>query len=323
MHNTVNFYSKILLFGEYALIFGSSALSMPYLKKSGHLDIPASPTAADAHSNRNLRSYLLYLQSLLKEDSLNVAMDVDRLESEINGGLVFRSNIPNGYGLGSSGSLVAAIYHRYAKENTSHTKLLDEDLQQLKQDFAHLESYFHGTSSGLDPLISYLQKAILVKGSQQLKVVDLPESSELENAGLFLIDSGQAGKTQPLVNYFMEQSRQAEYMARILTELIPLNRQSIRAFLAADMKDLLPLTKQLSGFTLQQLFPMVPSSMVDVWKYGLQSDDYYLKLCGSGGGGMLLGFTADLSKAAELLKDYSLRVVFRFGITTNLMGNVF
>jgi len=40
--------------------------------------------------------------------------------------------------------------------------------------------------------------------------------------------------------------------------------------------------------------------------------DYYLKLCGSGGGGYILGFTEDLERAKASLKDYKLEVVYQF-----------
>jgi mevalonate kinase len=49
-----------------------------------------------------------------------------------------------------------------------------------------------------------------------------------------------------------------------------------------------------------------------VWKNGLQTNDYYLKLCGSGGGGYILGFAPDLDKARAALKPYQLEVVYQF-----------
>ena len=48
-----------------------------------------------------------------------------------------------------------------------------------------------------------------------------------------------------------------------------------------------------------------------VWKKGIESGDYYLKLCGSGGGGYILGFTRDYEKAKAQLKDYQLELVQR------------
>jgi mevalonate kinase len=57
---------------------------------------------------------------------------------------------------------------------------------------------------------------------------------------------------------------------------------------------------------------MIPSSFHQLWKKGIESNDYYLKLCGSGGGGYILGFTEDYEKAKKILQDYKLELVYRF-----------
>jgi mevalonate kinase len=49
-----------------------------------------------------------------------------------------------------------------------------------------------------------------------------------------------------------------------------------------------------------------------LWKKGLDTNAYYLKLCGSGGGGYILGFTQDLPKAKALLADHQIEVVYQF-----------
>jgi mevalonate kinase len=45
---------------------------------------------------------------------------------------------------------------------------------------------------------------------------------------------------------------------------------------------------------------------------GIDTHDYYLKLCGSGGGGYILGFTKDLKAAQKALANYKLEVVYNF-----------
>jgi mevalonate kinase len=57
---------------------------------------------------------------------------------------------------------------------------------------------------------------------------------------------------------------------------------------------------------------MIPEQFHSVWQRGIDTNDYYLKLCGSGGGGYILGFTKDLEKAKRSLKDYKLEVVYQF-----------
>lgn len=57
---------------------------------------------------------------------------------------------------------------------------------------------------------------------------------------------------------------------------------------------------------------MIPKQFHQIWKEGIESGAYYLKLCGSGGGGYILGFTQDIDKAKKILKDYPLEVVYNF-----------
>ena len=63
---------------------------------------------------------------------------------------------------------------------------------------------------------------------------------------------------------------------------------------------------------LNNFKPMIPAKFHDLWKTGLETNDYYLKLCGSGGGGYMLGFTEDIDKAQKALSDYKLEVVYNF-----------
>ena len=57
---------------------------------------------------------------------------------------------------------------------------------------------------------------------------------------------------------------------------------------------------------------MIPAQFHELWKQGLDTNDYYLKLCGSGGGGYILGFAADFDKAQKALEGHKLEVVYHF-----------
>jgi mevalonate kinase len=54
---------------------------------------------------------------------------------------------------------------------------------------------------------------------------------------------------------------------------------------------------------------MIPDNFKHVWQEGLKSNDYNMKLCGSGGGGFLLGFTTDLDKAHASFDSKDIEIV--------------
>ena len=54
---------------------------------------------------------------------------------------------------------------------------------------------------------------------------------------------------------------------------------------------------------------MIPEAFRKIWQYGLETHSYYLKLCGSGGGGFLLGFTDDLEKARTELRNQDIEII--------------
>jgi len=57
---------------------------------------------------------------------------------------------------------VAAIYDKYALEKiTVLENLTREKLLKLKTIFSEMESFFHGKSSGLDPLNSYFHLKVI------------------------------------------------------------------------------------------------------------------------------------------------------------------
>ena len=53
--------------------------------------------------------------------------------------------------------------------------------------------------------------------------------------------------------------------------------------------------KSISTFQYQNMQEMIPKLFQQLWRDGLESDDFSLKLCGAGGGGFILGLTKDMS----------------------------
>ncbi len=294
------FNSKILLFGEYSLMKGSMALSIPLKKYNGQLLF--DDTVKKAKSNHYSVKYLIDYHSFLIKSGFEKQLNLSELQHDIEQGLIFETNIPISYGLGSSGAIVASIYNAYAINPT-------EKLEELKALFSRMESYYHGKSSGLDPLVSYLDKAILINAKQETKTVVIPKIKNIRKGGIFLIDTKTIGETQPLVNWFLNEYKKPKYQNAIQKQLIPLNSSSILNFLSGNLDSLINDTKQISQFTFDNFKPMIPNHIEHIWKQGLQTDNYYLKLCGSGGGGMMLGFTTDIHNTVNILSEHSISIL--------------
>ncbi|MGB1268738.1 MAG: mevalonate kinase family protein [Flavobacteriaceae bacterium] len=307
------FYSKILLFGEYGIIKDSKGLSIPYNFYNGALKLSDTTTETAKSSNKSLSEFAKHLQRLQDANRSSAIFNLAELNADIANGMYFDSSIPQGYGVGSSGALVASIYDKYAQNKiTVLENLTREKLLQLKEIFSQMESFFHGKSSGLDPLNSYLSLPILINSIDNIEPTGLPSQEKKGKGAVFLLDSGIIGETAPMVNIFMENMKQEGFRNMIKTQFVKHTDACVEDFLKGNMSSLFGNVKQLSKIVLNNFKPMIPEQFHQLWKQGIETNDYYLKLCGSGGGGYILGFTENYEKAQESLKDYKLEVVYNF-----------
>jgi len=313
------FYSKILLFGEYGIIKNSKGLAIPYNFYKGTLKTlaecePNGQKREDAHkSNEALKAFASHLETLTNEPSPIVRFNIEKLNADIADGMYFDSSIPQGYGVGSSGALVAAIYSEYAIDPINAMEnLTREQLLQLKAIFGRMESFFHGTSSGLDPLNSYLSLPILINSHDNIEPTGIPTQTPDGKGAVFLLDSGIIGETAPMVRIFMENMKNEAFQKMLKEEFIKYTDACIDDFLKGRFKSLFGNIKSLSSIVLNHFKPMIPQEFHTLWKQGIDTGDYFLKLCGSGGGGYILGFTEDLEKAKRTLGNHKMEVVYQF-----------
>ena len=304
------FYAKVLLFGEYGIIKDAKGLSIPYNFYKGALKISDTKNDQAQISNQKLTEYVDYLENI---DRTLVTFNIKQLREDLSKGLYFDSSIPQGYGIGSSGALVAAVYDRYAHnkitilENLTRVKLV-----KLKQIFGQMESFFHGKSSGLDPLNSFLSLPILIHSKDILEPTGIPSQPKAGKGAVFLLDSGSMGETAPMVNIFMQNMESPSFRKMIKEQFISYSDRCVEHFLSGDIISLFGDLKQLSKTVLTHFKPMIPEQFHALWKTGIDTNAYYLKLCGSGGGGYILGFTEDITKAQSVLKDHRLEVIYTF-----------
>ena len=345
------FSAKILLFGEYALLCGGFGLAIPYPDRSVIWQ-QSQPTVRHAPHITQSQSTLLglaqYLRSHQSNGTLPFDADLNALVRDVQGGGYCASDIPQGYGLGSSGAVTALLYDRYvrdkisispseltaaytAHQNQIHWAALLAPLTRnislappttvewqvgatLRQHLAFIEAYFHGSSSGIDPLVSYLGCPLLLNANDVLPLPHLQTSrmscsivepnsdlvqlsSELraqyaQQTLIFLYDSGSPRQTAPLVQAFCHRlHNEPDFAALCRQELTALNRRCIAAYLAQDHTALNTAWQQLSDFQYQHFAALIPTDgLRQQWQQGRQSGNYALKLCGAGGGGFVLGW---------------------------------
>ncbi len=303
------FYAKILLFGEYGIIEDSQGLTVPYSFYKGTLKFSDLSSEFERKSNLSLKKYSDYLMNIELDEKFK--LNIADFQKDIAGGLFFDSNIPQGYGVGSSGALVAAIFEKYSFIKYTPESISKSELKELKKVFGVLESYFHGKSSGIDPLICYMNLPILIENKENVDRVSIPKSEEGKGA-IFLIDSGMTGETGPMVQIFFEKMKTEGFRKTMKEEFIRYNNACIDTFLKKEMNPFFRNLKNLSVWAYEHFKPMIPESIYKAWKNGLDTNAYYLKLCGSGGGGYILGFTKDYAKAEKMLEGFQKEVIYRF-----------
>jgi mevalonate kinase len=296
-HVTMKRYpAKLLLFGEHVLLRGAPALCVP-VPAFGASWEQASPKA-------DIRGLQMRLAEFARSEVLGrvPGMDAGRFQKDLLFGLFLRSDIPVGYGLGSSGALCAAVYDRYCRSKTA-------DPAALKTVFAEMEAFFHGASSGIDPLVSFLNKPLLIRDKTQVEVVQEPEWQG-EKPVVFLIDSGLPRQTGPLVRWFLEQCEHADFAAALDAVFLPAHEATVSAWLAGDAAQFWSAAHTLSRFQYEHFTPMVPENIRELWCRNLDNRDVVLKICGAGGGGFALGFARNRAAAGMLTEHF--RIVFPF-----------
>lgn len=278
------FCSKILLFGEYTIIKGSRGLALPLTQFCG--EFKKDKNIVEKKSVLDLRDFCNYLGgSNLLSNSLNLA----NFSSDIENGFYFDSNIPQGYGIGSSGALCAAVYAKYGNGFKRKESYSIDELSSLKDMMALMESFYHGASSGLDCLISLINKPLLIESRNKLSLIDNPN---LERFGSFyLFDSGKSRKTSAYVNTFLELYENNEEYKKEITLLGDFTNQIIKVHNQQTSSEFKESFRDLSYRQLDLFSMMVPKHVGEIWKEGLDRDQFFFKLCGAGGGGYFLVYS--------------------------------
>lgn len=284
------YWSKVILFGEYSMIFDSTALVLP-------LKLFSAKWNADRGRSREFMSFSRkelsrFCGFLRGEERFSNVIDLDVLEEDLQKGWYLDSDVPVGYGLGSSGTVVAAVYDRYAKTPV-------RDLMRLKDLFSQMESFFHGSSSGIDPLQCYLGRPFRITAEGAELLADGFLKNRLQ---ICLIDTEMKSDTKPLVEYFKRQREKEEYLRDFQRDYLPYVKGCMDAVIQGNTDCFFKRLQKLTS--AQRIFfsPMIPDPVAELFE---RTYDFHfgVKILGSGGGGYILGFTDDRQKASTVLRD--------------------
>ncbi len=265
--------SKILLFGEYTIIDGSNALAIPFEKFVGQWNF-------NKHKKNNeFEPFVKYLKNIDWKENNTVFFE-DKLRKDLEKGLFFDSNIPVGYGAGSSGSLSAAIFDKYFEKNNFNIK-------KIKTILSLIEGFFHGVSSGIDPMVSYFNKGIKLINKNKFELIS-NFNIEFKEYNFYLLDTKIKRETIKYVNIYNNMIKTKKFTDKILPKMILLNNKIITAFLLQDEKTTNLILNEISRLQYKYFGEMIIEPLVKLWEESLKTKDISMKLCGAGGGGFYL-----------------------------------
>jgi mevalonate kinase len=257
--------SKLILFGEYTVLIGGNVMAIPYDKYF------ASWSYGELFLHKDFVSHIM-----------SVISNYDQLEFKSNEWAEFYENkgfldstIPNGYGLGSSGTVVAAFFDTFIEA----PKNFIENTALLKKIFGEIESYFHGNSSGVDPLLSFIKKPLLFQ-KDEISIIDF----KLDFSYFELVDSGSKRYMERLVSRFVEKLSDPLFAMKM--ELLKShNDLAIEALISNDHEAYSKNIIAISELQFSHLGYLITDDIKLKWEKALNTSGPKYKLCGAGGGG--------------------------------------
>lgn len=272
-----------MLAGEYGVVAGGSALTIPYPHFDAKIRETNKITEGEKEKVEKSHTYLekiFHYISGLPPESFYALPDLDFFSANLKK-YWLDLNIPIGYGMGSSGAVSAAIYDLFFPEAAGLS------LEQQREDLAAIESFFHGKSSGVDALTCHARVPLYFDGKGNIEKREFNPSKIPGEYRFFLLDSGERFETGPLVKEFLRQMNNSGFASSIHNEYLVINQKLIEILLGIRKGDPAMLVMVLSDYQYTHFRKMIPEKMLDVWIEGQISNEYYLKLNGSGGGYML------------------------------------
>jgi len=148
----------------------------------------------------------------------------------------------------------------------------------------------------VDPLISYTRRGLFLQKGHE------PTDFELEKAdvsSVYLWDSQLERRSAGLVDTFLRKQSQIDYQDKWSENYTPALNDAMDHLVKGDA--ILDPWRKISELQLALMPEMIPPSVEEVWKAGVESGRYFFKLCGAGGGGFYLVYQCDVDHDLDLI----------------------
>ncbi len=283
--------SKIILFGEHAVVYGKPGIAAPVKKFYTLATVSSDPfsytTDKELSEEETIKMNKMFR---LLFDKLN--MNDKNLSADIE------SNIPLGSGMGSSASLSVALIRGFS--NYLDLKLTNEKINEIAFE---CEKIFHGTPSGIDnTVITFEQPIFYQKGKMEFIEFRKPINLIIANTGL-------KSETKEVVNEVREKyEKDKEKYSKIFDEIEKITNDARLCLQKGDIRRLGNLMTENHellgsiGVSNIQLDALVEKA--------LKAGAYGAKLIGAGKGGNMIALVENSKKekVLEILKPHAKEV---------------
>lgn len=167
----------------------------------------------------------------------------------------------------------------------------------LKVLYSRMESYFHGKSSGIDPLVIHFNKPVLID-ENKIKCLEPAFNLIEEGIHLYLLDSGIARNASGMIETFQREFQDETFRDKFRESYLPILNQ-IKTKAENQESVGLDLIKTLSGQQINFFRKLIPDPVFRVWQKCLSTNHTCIKVLGAGGGGYFLVFSLKELKELE------------------------
>ncbi len=268
---------KVILAGEHAVVYGSSAIAMPLLSKHVQLKMYADPHLSASPKVRfNLGDKpATDALKLMVIEAFDV-LSIPRFNLSLEG----QSSLMLGAGVGSSASLCVSVLRGLAQlTGRSLTPL------ELAKCANQLERRFHGNPSGLDTAVVSLEKVIFFKRDHEPKPISVvrPQGSRFPWT-FVLIDSSHRASTINMVKLaepvFLERGNG---FVREFDDVTELCKDALENGKLSRLKEAM----NHSHLLLTEIGVVTPA-LHEIYKTAMGLGALACKVTGAGGGGCVL-----------------------------------